>query len=60
MNVFIDTNFLINLIVETDFTEKAKNILEEIADFDLVCSVNVVEETVYVLRRLLKEDIIAL
>ncbi|WP_457590311.1 PIN domain-containing protein [Geoglobus sp.] len=56
MKVFLDTNFLVNLIVETDFTDKARKILKEIADFDLFCSVNVIEETVYILRRLLKRD----
>jgi len=51
MRVFIDTNFIVNLIVETDLTEKTKNILKEIANSDLVCSVNVVEETVYVYQK---------
>jgi len=56
MRVFLDTNFLINLIVETEFSEIAKKLLERIVDLDLVTSVNVIEETIYVLRRILRRD----
>ena len=29
MRIFFDTNFLVNLIIETEFTEKTKRIVEE-------------------------------
>jgi len=52
MKLFLDTNFVISLIVETEFTERARNIVEKHIEDDLVTSVTVVEETLYVLRRI--------
>ncbi|MCS7130854.1 MAG: PIN domain-containing protein [Archaeoglobaceae archaeon] len=55
MSLFLDSSFLISLIVETQFTEKAKKLLETHIDEDFYTSITVIEETLYVLRRLLKE-----
>ncbi len=52
MKLFLDPNFVISLIVETEFTERARNIVEKHIEDDLVTSVTVVEETLYVLRRI--------
>ncbi|MDW7990452.1 MAG: PIN domain-containing protein [Archaeoglobaceae archaeon] len=54
MSLFLDSSFLISLIVETQFTEKAKKLLETHIDEDFYTSIKVIEETLYVLRRLLE------
>ncbi len=53
MKIFFDTNFLVNLIVETEFTEKTKRIVEEYIDEEFLTSITVVEETLFVLKRLI-------
>jgi len=56
MEIFFDTNFLVNLIIETEFTEKAKRIVEEYIDEEFLTSISVVEETFFVLKRLTRES----
>ena len=53
MKIFFDTNFLVNLIVETEFTEKTKRIVGEYIDEEFLTSITVVEETLFVLKRLI-------
>ncbi|MBO8179427.1 MAG: PIN domain-containing protein [Archaeoglobus sp.] len=55
MGIFFDTNFIVNLIVETDFTGKARAIVEKYIEEEFITSVTVVEETLFVLKRLTKE-----
>ncbi|WP_456329560.1 hypothetical protein [Archaeoglobus sp.] len=45
MGIFFDTNFIVNLIVETDFTGKARAIVEKYIEEEFITSVTVVEET---------------
>ena len=56
MKTFIDTNFLVSLLVESEHTERAKRVFEKIADNDLITSVNVIEETLYILRRIFRDE----
>jgi len=53
MRIFFDTNFIVNLIVETDFSEKARKIVEKYADEDMITSISV-EETLFILKKLTK------
>ncbi|AIG97957.1 PIN domain-containing protein [Archaeoglobus fulgidus] len=55
MRIFLDTNFIVNLIFETEFTETAKAILVKYADSDLITSISVIEETLFVLKRLTRK-----
>jgi len=58
MKIYIDTNFLISLIIETEFSEKAKRITEEIlVKEDLFTGINVVEESLFVLFKLTKKPL---
>ncbi len=55
MKVYLDTNFIISLLVKTEFTEKAKKISQSLLrDAELFVGMNTVEETTYVLMRVLK------
>jgi len=54
MKVFFDTNFLVSLIVETEFSERARKVLESYIDSDFVTSINVLEEVSFILRKLMK------
>ena len=54
MKIFLDTNFIINLIVYTEHTEKAKEILSNILDSVFYTSINVVEEVMYITKKLTK------
>ncbi|MEM4279797.1 MAG: PIN domain-containing protein, partial [Archaeoglobaceae archaeon] len=54
MRIFFDTNFIVNLIVETDFSEKARKIVEKYADEDMITSISAVEETLFILKKLTK------
>jgi hypothetical protein len=56
MTIFLDTNFLISLIVDTEFTERAKQIVKKYIDEDLVVSVTVVEETLFILKKLTRRS----
>jgi len=55
MNIFFDSSFLISLIVESQFTDAAKKVIQRYIDEDFFTSITVVEECAYVLRRLLRE-----
>ncbi|MEM2086519.1 MAG: PIN domain-containing protein [Archaeoglobaceae archaeon] len=54
MRIFFDTNFIVNLLVETDFSENAWKIVEKYADEDMITSISVVEETLFILKKLTK------
>ncbi|MEM0266440.1 MAG: PIN domain-containing protein [Archaeoglobaceae archaeon] len=54
MRIFFDTNFIVNLIVETDFSEKVRKIVEKYADEDIITSISAVEETLFILKKLTK------
>ncbi|MBC7114864.1 MAG: PIN domain-containing protein [Archaeoglobi archaeon] len=54
MKVFFDTNFLVSLIVETEFSERARKVLESYIDSDFITSINVLEEVSFILRKLMK------
>ncbi len=43
--IFFDTNFIVNLLVETEFTEKVKKIVMDFAEEDFFTSITVIEET---------------
>ncbi|MEM5829911.1 MAG: PIN domain-containing protein [Candidatus Aenigmatarchaeota archaeon] len=56
MKIFLDTNALISLIVETEFTEEMRKILEKYINEEFYTSINVIEETLYVLSKIFKKS----
>ncbi len=56
MKVFLDTSFLVSCIIETEHSEKVKKILERVINCALYTSINAVEETVYVIRKIAKME----
>jgi len=58
MKVYLDTNFIVSLIVKTEFSEKARKISETVLkDAELFVGMNTVEETTYVLMKILKKKL---
>lgn len=56
MKIFLDTNFIVNLNLKTEFTEKAKAIIEAYIEEELITSVTVVEETLFVLKMITRKS----
>ncbi len=56
MKIFLDTNFIVNLILKTEFTEKAKAIIEAYTEEELITSITVVEETLFVLKMITRKS----
>ncbi len=54
MKIFLDTNFIINLIIYTEHTEKTRKILSNVLDSSFYTSINVVEEVMYITKKLTK------
>ena len=58
MRVYLDTNFIISLIVKTELSRRAIKISSSILeDADLFVGMNVIEETLYVLMRITKKPL---
>ncbi len=55
MKVYLDTNFIVSLVVKTEFSKKAEIISKTLLkDAELFVGMNTIEETTYVLMRILK------
>ena len=54
MDVFLDTGFIVSLLIETDETENARKFFNETQN--LVTSISVYEETFYVGIKIIAED----
>jgi|GEM_PF-6618068 hypothetical protein len=41
MRIFLDTNFIVNLLVETEFTQRARDLVERYIEDEFLTSITV-------------------